>query len=319
MRVVFMGTSAFSVPSLKELIARNFDIIGVVTQPNRPSGRGNKVAPPPVMAAATHHDLQIYQPQKISRPDFVRTLTRLQPDVIVVVAFGQIIPKSVLDLPPCGCINVHPSLLPKYRGAAPIQWALINGETETGITIMLLDESEDTGDIILQQRMKIGHTETASMLSDRLAHAAPAVLVEALENTPANAPPPHIAQNHEEATHAHRLTKETGEINWAASARQIFNLVRGTANWPGAYSFVADDLRLKILECHVVDDSQGDDLPPGMVAITAQRKLIVGTGEGGLHLDYVQPANKKKMNAYDFLNGYHLKTGDRFLPKSPNQ
>ena len=316
MRIVFMGTSEFSVPSLITLIERDFDIIGVVTQPDRPSGRGQRLLPPPVKVAAVRHKLRIHQPERVRRPSFIRTLKELQPDAIVVVAFGQIIPKSVLDIPPCGCINVHPSLLPKYRGAAPIQWALINGEEETGITIMLLDETEDTGDIILQRRVCICPQETAAMLSDRLACTAATALVEALESSPTNAPPPHTPQNHAEATQAPKLTKESGRINWEASALEICNLVRGTAIWPGAYTFLCGELRLKILECEVVDNRLQRDVVPGVIRITPRHDLTVGTGAGVVRLTRVQPANKRIMNAREFVNGYRVDTGERLTRQS---
>lgn len=316
MRIVFMGTSEFSVPSLQTLIARNFDIVGVVTQPDRPSGRGRRLTPSLVKITAARHNLRVYQPERVRRPDFIRTLRDLRPDAIVVVAFGQLIPKLVLDLPPCGCINVHPSLLPKYRGAAPIQWALINGEEETGITIMLLDETEDTGDIILQRRVKIDPKETAVTLSDRLARTAATAVVEVLGACPGNAPPPHTPQNHDQATHAPKLTKESGRINWQASAVEICNLVRGTAIWPGAYTFLNGELRLKILECQVLVNALHNDESPGAITITAQQYLTVGTGAGALRLTRVQPANKRIMDANEFINGYRVKTGTRFVHQS---
>ena len=274
--------------------------------------------PSPVKVAATRHKLQIFQPERVRRPDFIRTLRNLHPDAIVVVAFGQLIPKLVLDLPPCGCINVHPSLLPKYRGAAPIQWALINGEEETGITIMLLDETEDTGDIILQRHVKIDPRETAATLSDRLACTAASAVVEVLESSPRNAPPPHTPQNHDQATHAPKLTKENGRINWEASAVEISNLVRGTAIWPGAYTFLNGTLRLKILECHELVNVRQNDVSPGAVTITPQQYLTVGTGEGVLRLTRVQPANKQTMDANEFVNGYRVKTGARFVHQLKN-
>ena len=308
-----MGTSEFSVPSLQALIAQNFDIMGVVTQPDRPSGRGKKLVPSPVKIAASRHNLRVYQPEKVRKPDFIRTLRELQPEAIVVVAFGQIIPKTVLDLPPCGCINVHPSLLPKYRGAAPIQWALINGEEETGVTIMLLDETEDTGDIILQRRVRVAPEDNAATLSDRLASTAATLLVEVLDASPKNAPPPHTPQNHDQATHAPKLTKESGQIDWEVSAIEICNLVRGTAIWPGAYTFLNGKLRLKILECHVVVDAPKRNVPPGYIVVTPQRELTVGTSTGIVRVTRIQPANKLIMVANEFINGYRVKTGARFV------
>ena len=310
-----MGTSEFSVPSLQALIAQNFDIIGVVTQPDRPSGRGKRLVPSPVKITASRHNLRVYQPERVRNPDFIRTLRELQPEAIVVVAFGQIIPKTVLDLPPCGCINVHPSLLPKYRGAAPIQWALINGEEETGVTIMLLDETEDTGDIILQRRVSVAPEDNAATLSDRLASTAATLLVEVLDASPKNAPPPHTPQNHDQATHAPKLTKESGHVNWEVSANNICNLVRGTAIWPGAYTFLNGELRVKILKCHVMVDGPEKNVPPGYIVVTPQRDLVVGTSAGTVRVARMQPANKQIMDANEFINGYRVETGARFAPQ----
>ncbi|MCZ6681488.1 MAG: methionyl-tRNA formyltransferase [Candidatus Poribacteria bacterium] len=317
MKILFMGTSEFAVPTLEKLVTADFDLLGVVTQPDRPSGRGKRLTPPPVKVAANAHNLPIYQPEKVRRRDSIRVLRKLEPDVIVVVAFGQILPKSVLELPPCGCLNVHPSLLPKYRGAAPIQWALINGETETGVTIMLLDEGEDTGDIILQERVPIDDQDNAATLSDRLANLAPSLLIQALRRA-SDGLPPHCPQNHAAATHAPRLTKAVGQIDWQQPADQIRNLVRGTSIWPGAYTSAAlpnDDLRLKIIACTAVDYPNPEHLPGGTVQITSDKELIVLSGKGALRLDRVQPANKKEMDAGAFLNGYRLQTGDRLFRK----
>ena len=307
-----MGTGEFAIPSLEQLITGNFDILGVVTQPDRPSGRGKRLNPPPVKIFASELGLSIYQPDKVRHRDFIRVLKKLQPTAIVVAAFGQFLPKSVLAIPPCGCINTHPSLLPKYRGAAPIQWALINGETETGITIMLLDEGADTGDIILQKRVKIDPRDTASTLSNRLAHLAAPLLIQALESA-SDVPPPHSPQNHAEATHAPRLTKEVGQIDWEKYAAEICNLVRGTATWPSAYTYFGDNLRLKIIDSAPINHANLSDFPPGTIQITPDKELIVFAGKGAVRLNHVQPANRRKISGYDFINGHRLKTGDRFF------
>lgn len=307
-----MGTSEFAIPSLEQLIAENFDIVGVVTQPDKPSGRGKRLTPPPVKIIAGAHNLPVYQPAKVRHREFIRVLKKLQPTAIIVAAFGQLLPKSVLAIPPCGCINLHPSLLPKYRGAAPIQWALINGETETGVTIMLLDEGADTGDIILQKRVKIDPQDTAATLSNRLARLAAPLLIQALKNT-SDVPPPHSPQDHAEATQAPRLTKEIGQIDWQKSAAEICNLVRGTAVWPSAYTYLGDNLRLKIIDCAAVDCTNSSDYPPGTIQITHEKELIVIAGQQAVRLDCVQPANRQKIRGYDFVNGHRLKTGDRFF------
>ena len=304
-----MGTSEFAVPALEALVTHTFEIIGVVTQPDRPSGRGKRLTASPVKRVASEHNLSVYQPERVRTPDFVRVLERLAPDVIVVAAFGQLLPQSVLDMPPCGTINLHPSLLPKYRGAAPIQWALINGETETGVTLMLLDAGEDTGDIIGTSRICIRNEDNAFTLTEQLAQLGAKQLVRLLSGMPEDTPPPATPQNNAEATHAPRLTKESGHIDWNQPATTIHNLVRGTAIWPGAYTFFRDDLRLKIVNCQPL--SQTHNAPPGTLKIVEKRKLLVTTVDGTLQLLQIQPATKKIMEAADFINGYQLQTGEQ--------
>ena len=311
MRILFMGTSEFAVPALRELISHNFELIGVVTQPDRPSGRGKRLNPPPVKIVAAEHNLSIYQPERVRKPDFIGTLKHLAPDVIVVAAFGQLLPQIVLDIPPCGTINLHPSLLPKYRGAAPIQWALINGETETGVTLMLLDAGEDTGDIICAERIPIKDTDTALTLTEQLANLGAKQLVQVLSDMPENTPPSATPQNDAEAIHAPRLTKETGHIDWNQPATAIHNLVRGTAMWPGAYTFFRENLRLKIISCQ--PHPQALAAPSGTLEIVEKQKLFVATAAGTIQLLQIQPATKKAMEAHDFINGYQLQTGERFL------
>ncbi len=329
-KILFMGTSEFAVPALSALIAHKYELIGVVTQPDRRSGRGRQLTPPLVKVVAEQHNLPVYQPEKVRRRSFIRTLERLAPDVIIVAAFGQLLPQAMLDIPPCGTINLHPSLLPKYRGAAPVQWALINGEPETGITLMLLDAGEDTGEIICAERILIGDEDTTGTLMEKLACLGAKLLVQVLTEMPAGAPPLSMPQHHDEATHAPRLTKETGHIDWHCAATAIHNLVRGTAGWPGAYAFFREDMRLKILRCLPLQ--QAPTLLPGTIEIVrnaadrpprygrveaGEPQLLVATGEGTLQLLQVQPATKKAMDARDFVNGYHLKTGERFCSVAP--
>ena len=309
-----MGTSEFAVPALRELATHKFEIISVVTQPDRPSGRGKRLNAPPIKIVATEHNLPIYQPEKVREPSFIRTLERLAPDVIIVAAFGQLLPQTILDIPPCGTINLHPSLLPKYRGAAPIQWALINGEIETGITLMLLDAGEDTGDVISTASIPIRDEDTAFTLTEQLAELGASQLVQLLTDMPVDSPPPATPQNDAEATHAPRLTKETGHIDWNQPATTIHNLVRGTAIWPGAYTFFRDNLRLKIMSCQPLP--QMLDAPSGTLEIVEKRKLLVATAEGTLQLLKIQPATKKVMEADDFINGYQLQTGEQLLTVS---
>ena len=317
MRVLFMGTSEFANPALKLLINHNFDIIGVVTQPDRPSGRGKKLNPPPIKKTAIENKLNVLQPVKVRKPDFISKLVKLAPDVIIVAAFGQILPQTVLDIPPCGVINIHPSLLPKYRGAAPIQWALINGEVETGVSLMLLDAGEDTGDIICREKIPIQLEDTSETLDQKLANIGARLLVDVLQNLKNGHPPPAIPQKPEQATHAPRLSKEIGQINWNKSTETIHNLIRGTAGWPGAYTYFNNGSLLKIIQSlpHEEKSVEIDNIaqqPPGTIDITSEKNMFVKTGNGIIQLIRVQPATKKIMVANDFVNGYQLKTGDCF-------
>lgn len=314
MRVLFMGTSEFAIPALKALIAQNHEIIGVVTQPDRPSGRGKTLKPTPVKKIAAYHTLSVYQPEKVRETEFVNTLKQLNPDVIIVAAFGQLLPQSVLDIPPCGVINLHPSLLPKYRGAAPIQWALINGEDKTGVTLMLLDAGEDTGDIICKERIRIGLEDTAITLHQKLADIGARRLIDVLANLQPGELPPATPQNHAEATHAPRLTKELGRISWVESATKIHNLIRGTSGWPGAYTFFRDNTLLKIIQTipYCMKEKKLNE-QPGTIRINTEQDLFVSTGKGEIQLRQVQPATKKVMSAKDFINGYQLKSGEFFL------
>ncbi len=312
-----MGTSEFAIPALNKLIAYDIEILCVVTQPDRPSGRGRKLTPSPVKKVALENNLSIFQPEKVRKPEFVNVIKQLEPDVIIVAAFGQLLPQSVLDIPLCGVINLHPSLLPKYRGAAPIQWAIINGEIETGITLMLLDAGEDTGDIICAERIQIGLEDTAENLQFQLAEVGGKLLIDVLENIPNGQPPPAIPQKHDEATHAPRLTKDIGQIDWNESAMNIHNLVRGTSGWPGAFTNFRQGTLLKIIQTlpllntqkKVVSTRQEE---PGTIQFTTDGKLIVVTKNGEIELIHVQPATKKVMSAKDFVNGYRIKSGERF-------
>ena len=312
-----MGTSGFAIPTLNKLITHNIEILCVVTQPDRPSGRGRKLTPSPVKNVALENNLSIFQPEKVRKPEFVNVIKQLEPDVIIVAAFGQLLPQSVLDIPACGVINLHPSLLPKYRGAAPIQWAIINGEIETGITLMLLDAGEDTGDIICAERIQIGLEDTAENLQHQLAEIGGKLLIDVLENIPNERPPPAIPQKHDEATHAPRLTKDIGQIDWNESAMNIHNLVRGTSGWPGAFTNFRQGTLLKIIKTLPLLNTQEKIVGarqerPGTIKFTTDGKLIVVTKNGEIELIHVQPATKKVMSAKDFVNGYRIKSGERF-------
>ena len=235
MRVLFMGTPDIATGCLQKLIDEKYDIIGVVTQPDKPQNRGKKLGMPPVKELALKYDIPVYQPIKARDEEFVATLKELNPDIIVVVAFGQILPKSILDIPKFGCINVHVSLLPKYRGAAPINWVIINGEEKTGVTTMYMDEGLDTGDMILTEEFDLDDEITAGELHDKMKDRGADVLIETLKQIEKGTAH-RIPQNHEEFTYAPMMNKALGEINWSKSAREIHNLVRGVNPWPSAYT-----------------------------------------------------------------------------------
>lgn len=319
MRVVFMGTDKFAVPVLDAVIKSGIDLICVITQPNQPKGRGLKLSPPPVKEFALKNNIPIYQPEKVREKSFVDKIRdEFKPNLIIVVAYGQILPKSILDIPEYGCVNIHPSLLPKYRGASPIQRAIINGENETGVTLMFMDVGEDTGDIIYQERVEIGISDTAEILSEKLANIAGQMLLRILrkEDKPAESLAlPRYPQDHSQATHASKLSKEDGLIDWNKSALEIHNFIRGTLPWPGAYTTFNVGSGEKILK---IWDSKLEKLPedanfsPGIVSmVTTSAGVGVATGDGLLIINTVQPADKPKMKARDFLNGYRIKIGDR--------
>lgn len=303
MRVVFMGTPDFAVPSLEAVMAKH-QLAAVVTQPDRRQNRGQKLQYSPVKRIALAYNIPTYQPNRINTEQFYRTLTKLAPDVIVVVAFGQKIPADILELPVHGCINVHASLLPKYRGAAPIQHAIMNGERITGVSTMYLSEGWDEGDIILQLEEPISLTDTASTLHHRLAVKGAAVLAETLEKI-ALGEAPRIPQNHALATYAPKLEKKDGEIDWKQPAAVLFNYVRGMNPWPTAYTYFQNEL-IKIWAAEIGDDAEHY---PGKIGDINKDGIIVGTGKGALLLKELQRQGSRRMSAYDIANGLRLKIG----------
>ena len=316
MRVVFMGTPAFAVPSLEALANSDHEVVGVVTQPDRPKGRGQAVVPCPVKELALAKGLPVSQPEKIKSQEFLQQLSDWKPDVIAVTAFGRILPKAILDLPPMGCVNVHGSLLPAYRGAAPIQWALIHGDAETGITTMLMDEGMDTGAVLLQQTVPIEPEETSLELGARLAQVGGALLVETLTRLAEQSLVPRV-QDHARATSAPLLKKEDGVIDWTQSATEIANRIRGLSPWPGSHTFHHEH-RLIIRKGRV--DAQGgpggsDGSQPGTILAVGQKSFWVETGEGRLEVLEVQPANKKRMSVEQFLQGHALRVNERLGPR----
>lgn len=300
MRAVFLGTPEFAVPSLAAL-ASEHRVLAVFTQPDRPKGRGRQVTESPVKAAALPLGVPIYQPERIRRPDSVELLRTLGPEIIVVVGYGQIIPQSIIDLPRRGILNVHASLLPKYRGAAPVQWAIANGETKTGVTIMQIEAGLDTGDILLKAETDIGRKEQAPELSGRLARLGAGRLLEAMRQIEQGTAR-WEKQDDQEATLAPILRKEDGLIDWSRPAHQIYNRLRGFAPWPGAYTTFRGSQML-VLEA---SPHEGSRVESGVVRAEG-RRMIAGCGENTtLELLQMQLAGKKPMAAEAFLNGYRL-------------
>lgn len=307
MRVVFMGTPDFSVGTLRELVKAGHEVVGVVSQPDKPKGRGKSLMPTPVKEAALELGLPVYQPKKVKDPEFLEVLRKLAPEVIVVVAFGQIIPQSILDLPPYGCINVHASLLPKYRGAAPIQWAVIDGEPESGVTIMKMDTGLDTGDMITKVVVPIEKDETGGSLFDKLSEAGAKLLVDTLpsladgtavyEKQPEESPTPYAAM----------IQKQLGNIDWKRPAVEIERLIRGLNPWPSAFTKL-NGKTLKIWSAQVLDESEKDAAAiPGTILRADVQGLCVKTGQGVLNITELQLEGKKRMDTPAFLRGYAVK------------
>src|ERR1017187_5064920 len=300
MRLAFLGTPAFAVPTLERLVERGHQVLGVVTQPDRPKGRGQTLAPPPVKEAALRLGLPVYQPERVKRPESVDYLRTLAPDAMVVVGYGQIIPQSIIDIPLLGILNVHASLLPKYRGAGPIQWAIVNGETVTGVTIMRIDAGLDTGPLLLKAETAIGGDETALELGRRLSVMGADLLVEALDALTAGRGVPQ-PQDNAQATYAPMLKKEDGRIDWNGSAVQIHNQVRGMQPWPGAPSSFRG-AALHVWRARPTEAGAGH--PPG--TLVRIKPLLVACGVGALELIEVQMEGRKRMPAADFANGQRL-------------
>lgn len=302
MKIVFMGTPDFSVPALEEL-AKVHQVAAVVTQQDRPKGRGHKMQYTPVKEKALELNIPVYQPEKVKNPEFVDILRGINPDVIVVIAFGQILSKEILDLPKYGCINVHASLLPKYRGAAPIQWAVIDGEEETGVTTMYMAEGLDTGDVIDTAVIKLDEKETGGSLFDKLAIEGGKLIVETLsklENGTATRTP----QDDEKSSYAGKITKELGQIDFTKPAVTIERLIRGLNPWPSAYTTL-DGKAMKVWDATVEEGNVTEQ--PGEIVEIAKHYIKVATGENYLKINEIQLAGKKRMPMDAFLNGYSIK------------
>jgi methionyl-tRNA formyltransferase len=311
MRVVFLGTGDIGVPSLEALARSGFhEVQAVFTQPDRPAGRQLKPRPPPVKVAARELDLPVFQPEKIRAPDAVSELRRLKPDVIVVAAYGQIISKAILSLPLFGCINIHASLLPRHRGASPIHAAILEGDTETGITIMQVDAGLDTGDILFRVAAPIEPYDTAGSLHARLARLAPAALLECLDLLERGFAKPE-SQNHALATYAPKLTTKDGEIDWSKPAEEIERRIRAMTPWPGAYTFFpVRDLPV-ILKIHQAEVRDLQSESSGTVIAADNGGIVVSTARGAIALKDVQLAGGKRLRAPDFLRGHPVAPGTR--------
>jgi methionyl-tRNA formyltransferase len=304
-RIIFMGTPAYAVPTLKAIHLSPHHLELVITQPDRPRGRGRKVFPPPVKQTALELGYEVIQPTRIKSPEFVASLRSRNPDLLVVVAYGRILPKSVLDVPRVGAVNVHASLLPKYRGAAPIQWAVINGEKETGITTIFMDEGLDTGDILLTASEPIAAEDTAATLHDRLAQLGARVLIQTLEKLAAGTLKP-VVQDHARATLAPMLKKDDGRINWHRTADQIECFVRGVLPWPGAFTFLEKE-RLKIYQAEAI--ASFEDAAPGTVLEGFPDELRVAAGSGAVRIHEIQGESGKRMPIAEFLRGRAIMPG----------
>ena len=301
MRVVFMGTPDFSVPAL-ENIAKRYEVVAVVTQQDRPKGRGHKMQYTPVKEKAIELEIPVYQPKRVKDPEFVDILKTLKPDVIVVIAFGQILSKEILELPKHGCINVHASLLPKYRGAAPIQWAVINGDKKSGVTTMYMAEGLDTGDIIDTSEIVLDEKETGGSLFDKLADLGGKLILNTLDKLETGTAT-RTRQDDARTTYARKITKELGKIDFTKSAVEIERLIRGLNPWPSAFTYM-DDKMLKIWNADVLEETIEEE--PGTITEVNKKFIKVATGEGYLLLKEIQLEGKKRMDVTSFLNGYNF-------------
>lgn len=308
MRIVFMGTPDFAVGSLKALAeAGKYEIVSVITQPDRPKGRGRQMLMTPVKEYALSQGFEVHQPQRVKTPEFVAQLREMNPDLIVVAAFGQLLSQEILSMPKYGCINVHASLLPKYRGAAPIHYAIMQGEKESGVTIMQMDIGMDTGDMIKKVVVPIGENMTMGELHDELKVKGAELLLEVIDDIDAGKAQPE-KQNDEEATYASLLKRDMERIDWSKAAADIHNLIRGFNPAPGAFTKLPDGKNLKIWGSRLTDKTATTE--PGTVVEATKHSFFVACGEGVLEIIEVQPESKKRMAAQVFINGRGVQVGD---------
>jgi len=306
MRVVFIGTGEIGVPTLRWLVqTKEKDLVAVVTQPDKPAGRDQRIQAPPIKSALADLKIPVLQPDRIRRADAIEQIRALEPDLIVVMAYGQILPGTILAIPRIACLNLHASLLPRHRGAAPIQAAISCGDTETGITVIYMDEGLDTGDILLQSRISIATNETGASLHDRLAEIAPPALATALSQLQSGTAP-RTRQNSAEATYAPKLEREHGEIDWSEPVQTIERKIRAFDPWPGAYAVLRDstgkERKLKIFRATSFDEKRA--APGELIFSSLGGRMVIGTGSGLLRLEEIQLEGKKRMNATDFVRGH---------------
>lgn len=304
MKILFMGTPDFAAEALKALIDAKLDIVAIVSQPDKPKGRGHKLMPTEVKAAALEAGLTVYQPEKIKNGELQEILDNLKPDLIVVVAYGKILPDYIINYPKYGCINIHASLLPKYRGAAPIQWSIINGDKKTGVTTMKMDSGIDTGDILLTEETEIGEYETSEELFDRLARIGGKLIVKTIEEIENITP---IPQNHAQHTYAPMIKRETGIIDWNKSASEISKLICGMNSWPLASTQYKGET-LKIVAAKVKDENTGKE-PGTIIALEKGKGLKVACGSGVLYIQVAQFPQSRKMNVEDYARGHEIEIG----------
>lgn len=309
MRVIFMGTPDFATGTLEEIVLAGHEVVGVVTQPDKPKGRGKNLMPTPVKEVAMKYNLPVYQPKKVREPEFVEVLRGLKPDVMVVAAFGQIISKEILEMPKYGCINVHASLLPAYRGAAPIQWAVINGDKESGVTIMQMDEGIDTGDMIEKVVVPIAEDETGGSLFDKLSQAGAKLCVKVLQDLEDGKAVREKQPEESTTPYARMIDKKMGSIDWEKPAKEIEQLIRGLNPWPSAYTRLQGKT-LKIWKAEVLLEHSQE--APGQITEVTKDSIVVQTGQGRLKILELQLEGKKRMDAASFLRGYALKEGESF-------
>lgn len=305
MKVVFMGTPDIAVPCLQKIIDEGHEVIGVVTQPDKPKGRGKKLGMSPVKELALKYDIPVYQPIRARDDEFVQTLKHLNPELIVVVAFGQILPKAILDIPKLGCINVHVSLLPKYRGAAPINWVIINGEQKTGVTTMYMDEGLDTGDMILKSEVDLDDNITAGELHDKMMEIGADTLKQTMDLIEKGCAP-RETQNHDEFSYAPIMNKSLGNIKWNNSAKEIHNLVRGVNPWPSAYTIYNGDT-MKIWKTEVLGERS--DKTPGTILKVDKDGIRISTEDNIILVKEIQMPGKKRVLVSEYIKGNTIESG----------